>query len=187
MLTRRDMVKLGLAGAALPLVSGKAALAAATNAPALYKLVYDQSIPASLAFGEQARKLGAPVAAIQGDVTALWFDDLHFMWKRSRDSVAGLTRPSSLFALEQMAHLAGRRVVFRTEHITGADGSIRHRVATAQGFQPLSNRSANWPQQMAAAMIDRLAPVANHMQAQKMLAAPARDHDTLVSWIIAAA
>ena len=186
MLTRRDLVKWGLASVALPAMAGGGGALASSVSP-LHKMVFDGRLPASRIFGARAQKLGAPIAVIHGDVTALWFHDLHFLWQSgSRAAVAGLTRPSSLFALEQMALLAGRRVVFRAEHHEQAAGNYTHRVATPSGFATLADRSPDWAAHMAQAMVQNIAPVSNHLQAHAMMAAPASDRHVLVSWIIAA-
>jgi hypothetical protein len=186
-LTRRDMVKLGIASAVIPAMAGKAVFAAPSPAVRLHKVVYDARIPASVAFGKRAQQLGAPVEAIDGDVTALWFNDLHFMWRNSKASVAGLTRPSSLFALEQMALLAGRRVVFRAEHRAQVGGLYTHRLAAPGGFVAFQDASPDWPAHMAQSIVRHAAPVSDHMRAQSMIAAPAHDQNALISWIIAAA
>ncbi len=81
----------------------------------LYKVIFDERFPASVAFGEVWSSRGAPVHAIRGDITDLWFQDLDPHWKKQPVAIAGLTAHGPLFCLEQLAWNHGMRVAFRIE------------------------------------------------------------------------
>jgi hypothetical protein len=80
-----------------------------------YKVVVDQRFPASVAFGAEMTRLGAPVHSTQGDITDLWFHDLDLRWQQGPVAIAGLTAHGPLFCLERLAWDRGMRVVLRTE------------------------------------------------------------------------
>ena len=79
----------------------------------LYKVIVDERFAASARFARHFSGRGIPVRSIRGDVTALWFHDLHFHWRSSRAPIAGLTTPESLFCLEVLARDAGMHVTGR--------------------------------------------------------------------------
>lgn len=99
-------------------VAGSAALAAA---PAFPAMPGGQRSPRTALFlcdrgCEQRMGLappGAEIIAIDGDVTALWRDRIEQLWRTSDVAIAGATRASTLFCLEQLARGAGRRVIQR--------------------------------------------------------------------------
>ena len=132
MASRREFLQVGIAALALP-ISAHAALSPAADAPEktapvspLYKVVFDERFPASVAFGTEARRLGLPTHSIRGDITDLWFHDLDAQWKRKPVAVAGLTAQGALFCLERLAWDHGMRVVFRGDHLYLGDGAIEH-------------------------------------------------------------
>ena len=134
MASRREFLQVGIAALALP-ISAHAALSPAADAPEatapvtpLYKVVYDERFPASVAFGTEARRLGLPTHSIRGDITDLWFHDLDAQWKRKPVAVAGLTAQGALFCLERLAWDHGMRVVFRGDHQYQPLGVIEHVV-----------------------------------------------------------
>jgi|WetSurMetagenome_2_1015567.scaffolds.fasta_scaffold96962_2 hypothetical protein len=114
MATRRELLKAGAAGSVLPL-SGLASMARASEPLAVQRAVYDDRFAEGLAFAREAGGRGWPLRAIRGDVTDLWFHDLHGLWKQGPAPVAGLTARDSLFCLERLAWDAGLRVVSREE------------------------------------------------------------------------
>jgi hypothetical protein len=62
----------------------------------------------------------ATVTYIDGDVTALWRDQLSALWQNGTASVTGLTQPAALFCLEQLARGHGRSVASR-QAVAGTD------------------------------------------------------------------
>jgi len=120
MTSRRELLQIGLTGSALlalsPLING--AIASAPPAR-LYKAIYDERFPSSLAFARELDRQGVHVHGIRGDVTALWYHDLHFQWKEGSVELAGMTTSESLFCLEMLARDAGQRVTSRRMYDDG--------------------------------------------------------------------
>jgi hypothetical protein len=48
---------------------------------------------------------------IEGDVTRVWYDELHFLWQKKSILTAGLTRESEFFILRTLARDYGYNVV----------------------------------------------------------------------------
>jgi len=69
----------------------------------LYKVIFDARFSASRAFGSAAAGSGRMTAAIRGDVTALWSDDLRLQWAKGGGAIAGMTTLPSFFCLQQLA------------------------------------------------------------------------------------
>ena len=129
--TRRDFLHLGIAATALPLAGANLSLSLSTpstDPPAMsfYKVVFDERFPESIAFARQMQRLGATVHGITGDVTDLWFSELHGQWTKEPVAIAGLTQHGPLFCLERLAWDHQMRVVYRTEHRLRSDGCVEH-------------------------------------------------------------
>ena len=127
MVSRRDMLQGGIALSSLPLVAGlrlapveSAAARALDRAElsriALYKVLFDNRFAASRSFGRTAAWRGESVHAFDGDVTDVWYHDLHPRWRKGAVAIAGLTAHGALFCLEQLAWDVRMRVVYREEH-----------------------------------------------------------------------
>jgi len=82
---------------------GRWAPAAPAVPVTLYKIIFDTRFSASRAFGMAAAGSGRMTAAIGGDVTALWSDDLRWQWARGGGAIAGMTTMPSFFCLQQLA------------------------------------------------------------------------------------
>ena len=132
---------------------------------------------------------------VDEEITALWLSTIRPLWEKGPAIIAGLTRPTTLFCLEQLAFAHGQRVVFHAEHVVHADGSCVHQLqrgaaSAGIGAADLARAGAAWPAQLAQAM-------ATHHRNQweprfgPSLAAlePALPSGALLltSWIIAAA
>jgi hypothetical protein len=114
MASRRTFLQIALGGATLaPLAVRDALDRSAGASPRLYKAIFDRRFPASIAFALDAERRGVPVHGIAGDVTALWYHDLYFAWRRGPAPIAGVTTEASLFCLEMLARDAGLRVTGR--------------------------------------------------------------------------
>jgi hypothetical protein len=122
MISRREILRIGVAGAALfPLATlDDARPGSGTPAP-LDKAIFDERFPASVAFASEMDRRGIPVHGIRGDITSLWYHDLHFRWRLRRAPIAGMTTKESLFCLELLAADAGLRV---TDRRTLDDGLV---------------------------------------------------------------
>jgi hypothetical protein len=66
-------------------------------------VVFDSRFPIACNFGAAACLRGQKTLAIQGDVTALWRDDLRLRWASGAAPIGGMTTERSLFCLEQLA------------------------------------------------------------------------------------
>jgi hypothetical protein len=199
MASRREFLQAGIAALALP-ISAHTALSAAAAAPdtavavtPLYKVVFDERFPASVAFGCEAQSLGLPVHSIRGDITDLWFHDLDARWKKSPVAVAGLTAQGALFCLERLAWDHGMRVVFRGDHHFLPDGAIEHELT---GPESVVRRAAGlpddgdaWGPRMAGLVArfpeDRSIPARATILARAAAAPESADSEELISWVIA--
>jgi hypothetical protein len=198
MASRREFLQVGIAALALP-ISARAALsptpAASDSTIAvtpLYKVVFDERFPASVAFGAEARSLGLPTHSIRGDITDLWFHDLDARWKKSPVAVAGLTAQGALFCLERLAWDHGMRVVFRGDHQYLPDGAIEHVLTGPESIvhqaTGLRDDGDGWAPRVAS-LVARL-PEAQSVPAKATIharaAAPAgAEAEALISWVIA--
>ena len=116
----------------------------------LYKIVYDRRFPISRAFGISARGLGAATGAeaIDGDVTALWSNDLRLLWSAGGSAhsrgraVAGMITVHGLLCLEQLAMDHRKRVLLRVEH-----GAVLA-PAPAPAFAPKFSHRVTAPESM---------------------------------------
>ena len=179
-----------------------------TTAPqgacALYKVIYDARFVASRAFAEHAVRCGLPIHEIAGDVTAVWFNDLHPRWQQGAAPIAGLTAPGALFCLERLAWDHRMRCVFHAEHSCLANGAAEHRcLARGAG----ENRIASGPDSVLEVELEAAGPAwvgvlarrITHVHSNLGLRSapipaptasglPRTPHggsETLVSWIIA--
>src|SRR5690242_12922950 len=125
MTNRRQFIQNGVALSAAPLVLGPAIGATAPKErmkPAL--VIYDHAFVESRLFASVLAACGLPTHGINGDVTALWYDDLYHRWAAGPSPIVGLTGASSLFCLEQLAWKVERRVLLRAEHHQLGDGRV---------------------------------------------------------------
>ena len=99
--------------------------------PAL--IVYDRRFEAARVFARAAARRAVAVRAIEGDVTALWYEDLSLRWRDPSVTVAGLTDASAQFCLQQLAR-PERRVVWRGEHLAGRDGRLLHTLQVPEAM-----------------------------------------------------
>ena len=75
-----------------------------------YKAIFDERFEDARAFAAEATERRIPAAAIRGDITKLFFDDLDLRWKEGPVVLAGYTTPASLFCLDLLARDRGMRV-----------------------------------------------------------------------------
>jgi hypothetical protein len=110
MLDRRQVLGAGVIGSILPL--GVLASAAEAAQPlGIYRAVYDLRFASGRAFAAEAARRGWTTAAIEGDVTDLWYRDLDLRWKKGPAPIVGVTAPEALFVLDHLARGAGMRVI----------------------------------------------------------------------------
>ena len=115
MANRRQFIQAGAALSALPL-SAVAPVALAASTPLqVYKAVFDSRFEEARVFAAQATARGWTTAAIEGDVTQLWYHDLDQRWRKGPVALVGVTPHNSLFCLERLAWDVGLRVVEREQ------------------------------------------------------------------------
>jgi len=195
MKSRREFLQIGVTALALPIAArGALASSAVLGEPAttpLYKVIFDERYAASVAFSREAGRLGAPVQAIKGDITDLWFHDLYARWKQGPAAIAGLTGHGAIFCLERLAWDQGMRVVFRGEHKPARGGQIEHAFSGPESMvrraAAVETRGAEWANLMAG-VVTRC-PVGRSEVFATTVSAPgarhAGDPDVLISWVIA--
>lgn len=196
MTTRRTFLQ--AAAAALPVsMQGFTVTAApAGRVQAQFQAVVATPPGAATSFGESLVARGITVHAMADDeITALWLGTIRPLWEKGPATLAGLTRPATLFCLEQLAWSHRLRVVFHAEHVLHADGSTAHQLHRGAASADLTAASlaqagAAWPAQLAQAMAthqrNRWAPRFGPSLAALEPALPP-GAQLLTSWIIAAA
>ncbi len=91
--------------------------AAGPGAPITLDLVlFDARFIECRSFAAAARRLGRQTVAFDGDITRVWHDTLRPRWAAGCGAIGGITTPSGLFCLEQLAKDHWRRVLVRIEH-----------------------------------------------------------------------
>ena len=112
MTSRRQVLQIGLTGAALlPVAAYADAWPVQKDRP--YTVVFDERFSKSRVLAGELAGPFAQLAAIRGDVTALWYHDLYFAWQKRPEPIAGVTTVESLFCLEMLARDAGLHVTHR--------------------------------------------------------------------------
>lgn len=199
MKSRREFLQLGAVALTLPLTT-RADLSSAfpfvpdpLGAEPLYKLVFDERFPSSVAFGKEAQRLGASVHAIRGDITDLWFNDLHARWNRRPAAIAGLTAHGALFCLERLAWDQRMRVVFRADHRILSGGRIEHSLSGPDTMlheaAALRLSGSEWSKYMAR-IVTRCPAARSRPPEKATIVVPSEksemNHpDHLISWVIA--
>ncbi|HEX7081570.1 MAG TPA: hypothetical protein VF329_11200 [Gammaproteobacteria bacterium] len=188
MTNRREFLCTAAALSATPL-AGRAAFAEGRELAALEAVVYDSRHPEAREFGARAALLGAPLRAIEGDVTDLWQHELLARWKAGPRAVAGLTERPALFVLERLAWEHGLRVVFEAEHEPNGSGAAAHRVlrtAAPDLAHELAAAGRGWTAVLAEAVVAGPRTRGHDFRSsQAALTAYPGEPTTLCSWVIA--
>jgi hypothetical protein len=195
MTNRREVLQGGIALTSLPIVANVAWVAAGassgTNASAraLYRVVFDDRFAAARAFGAEARRLGAAVHGIDGDITDFWYHNLDLQWRRETLAIAGMTLHGPLFCLERLAWDVGMRVVYRAEHVSARGGPSTYLIQAPQGFLPLASaqhaRENDWARCAARLVASCPLDTRAYPTATGVDAVSTEDNDRLISWVIA--
>jgi hypothetical protein len=155
-----------------------------------FAVIVDDRFIAAKRFGVRASQEGIATRTIQGDITALWFNELHANWSKQPTPIAGLTERPALFCLEQLAWDHRMRVVYHAEHAPSSNEQIMHDVYIAAGNLNVSafdSAASNWPEYAASSMaklrFDTL--TARGPSTACMPAAQQDKRGTLHSWAIA--
>jgi hypothetical protein len=110
---RREFLQGGVALSLLPLLPRKGFSTAALRA--FDMVIFDQRFPQARDFAQQAWEAGLDCAAIEGDITHLYFHDLALRWNRGPTTIAGLSTKASLFCLEILACDRGMRLDYMAD------------------------------------------------------------------------
>ena len=188
MTNRRQFLQTAAALSAAPL-AGHASFSSARTPTTFAAVIYDTRYTEARDFGAHAAPLGAPVRAIEGDITDLWQHELLGRWKTAPAAVAGLTERPALFLLERLAWDHGLRVVFEAEHEPDGQGNALHKIirsADPQLALSLTASGRSWPGILADALLTgNLAPKRDFRPSDAGLAAHLGEATKLYSWIIA--
>jgi hypothetical protein len=188
--SRRHFLQAAAAASLLPF-NARVSLAETEAAGAIVRpslVVAETRNAAAAAFAAEAGKWGIPVRAIDGDVTALWYDELHALWRAGPVPIAGLTAGPALFCLERLAWDHGMRVVYHAEHRQRADGTFAHvgrmpvrGLTTAE----IAAQGARWPDHVASELVHLPTASAVARGPSAALMAVASDETaTVFSWMI---
>lgn len=129
MAQRRDLLRFGIAASLWPLAHATAAVQhhapTSSDLPAIDGIaidcfVYDRRYAAGLAVARRASALGVAAKAIDGDVTALWYDDLRVRARQRPLLLAGLTTGPSLFCLGEFARDANLRLRYHDVQLSNS-------------------------------------------------------------------
>ncbi|MGE6191106.1 hypothetical protein ACQKCL_08720 [Stutzerimonas stutzeri] len=199
-MNRRYFLKASLAGTAIPALAGVSRFSLADTfsswSGGLPELaISDTRFAACQRFGRAAEQAGLAHVAIDGDITALWFQHLDPQWRKGPTVIAGMTARQPLFVLERLAWDRGMRVVLRVEHDWQADGSVDHALDAPQHqlaeLTTLFNGNADWSERFARLSANCSWDLARTSCAQSTARSPSAPHGgrptPLVSWIIAPA
>lgn len=74
--------------------------------------------------------------AIAGDVTRVWYEDLHYLWKEKAVATAGLTRESEFFVLRTLARDYGYKAVYQQRQ--RASRLLLWRLMPAEGLSRIA-------------------------------------------------
>ena len=203
MTTRREFLQAGIAASAIP-IGAAAFKSAASRVPkvsavsaspdaavSFYKVVFDERFSDSVAFAAEMKRLGAAVHGISGDMTDLWYRDLHPRWQETPVAIAGMTAHGALFCLERLAWDHRMRVVFRAEHRYGMDACVEHVVSapdtTLRDAAGLGDAGSNWSV-VVARLVNRCSQSgeqAAHTVITRLAQPAPADQEPLFSWVIA--
>jgi hypothetical protein len=125
MTNRREFLQIGVGAAAWPLVAGAVqatGVDTGRHSTPLFAAIYDTRYAESVAFARRCEALGLHSRAIDGDMTRLWYDEIHPRWQRGPTAIAGLTAHGPLFCFAELARDVRMRIVFRAEHRTQPSG-----------------------------------------------------------------
>lgn len=189
MSSRRDFLHAAAAASLLPFTAREtlaATEAVATVRPSL--VVAETRSAAAVAFAAEAGRWEIPVRAIDGDVTALWYEELHAVWHARPTPIAGLTARAALFCLERLAWDHGMRVVYCAEHIRRADDTFAHVAQMpVRGLNAaeLAAHGDSWPRHVARVLVRLAATSAVARGPSAACTARAGDDAaTVFSWMI---
>jgi hypothetical protein len=132
-----------------------AAAGRASHGASFERVVADSRLEPSLAFATTMARHGVRVSATDGDLTALWFDDLARHFASGNGPIAGLTTSRTALVMTELARGPGVRVLWRADHMAMPDGGMRHEVQGAASLVAQAGdlgRQPDWIAGLAAAV-----------------------------------
>lgn len=154
MFSRRTFFR-GAAGSVTALIGAAPLISRATppdadsastnDHPKPHLAIFDHRFAAGRKFASSSAARGIATRPVANDVTALWFSELHPLWKDRPVAIAGLTTYGPLFCLERLAWDHGMRVLRREQHdvrvvATGEPNQLLYSWIIAPRQKPSSNR-----------------------------------------------
>lgn len=192
MANRREFIQACIAASAVPAstaLTWHPAVARASS-PIFFRTIFDERFPESVAFGEEADRLGETARTIKGDITQLWFNEIDVQWRKEPVAIAGLTTLGPLFCLERWGWDAGLRVVFRVEHSV-VQGRFQHKFSGPPNVQAEAESHVSgpdWAIRMARFAItcshDMCTPSEISFSGHAGALSTSED-EALISWVIA--
>jgi hypothetical protein len=113
---RREFVLAGITAAA----TAACALPLVRASSGLFAVVFDERFAAAHAFANAMAWRGHRIFGYDGDLTAVWLQEIEPRWSRRAGELAGMSTPTALFCLEQLAAQHWLRVTTRIEQRAGA-------------------------------------------------------------------
>ena len=153
--------------------------------------VFDKHFPAATAVARDVARTGTGLAETDGDMTALWYDELDLAWRKSPMPLAGVTTHQALFVLETLAADHRMRVIYRGAHAVSDDGAVSHRFSgPAHLIERIRAESATTPWVSLVASAMNHCPVGDSQANTLTMMTPTEAASSfrtepLVSWIIA--
>lgn len=187
MTNRRQFLHAAALAAAVPIVA-RSGMGVDTGGDRL--VVFDRRFQMARQFAARAGLDGLKLRAIDGDITALWFEELSLRWKEKPLWVAGLTARPALFCLERLAWDHGMRVVSHVQHIAQPNGEVAHSLRIPMdgaGSREIAGAGDLWPEFLADVLTGTPATAGKRRGPSEASMPPAYDNDESVlhSWVIA--
>jgi hypothetical protein len=201
MANRRDVLRVGLAISAVPMLDSIVSLFSGArpsheNLPtvarafALDGFVFDNRFIESGEAASSAGRHGAKLHEIDGDVTDLWYRHLDLHWRNKPGAFAGITGGDALFVIENLAWDRRLRVVYRGRHAPPVGGLVEHVLTGPVGLVTAAHASieggawtelmgsniARWPGSRERAKTIELTTAQEGASERR---------STLISWIVA--
>jgi hypothetical protein len=131
MISRRNVLTVaaaGVAGTLTPISAWSAGSHRIGSARGLCRAVFNERYDECLAFARELDHRGAVTTGIRNDVAALWYKDLRPQLRQTPLPLAGLTDPTTLFCLEELARDVDMKVLYRIDRTVEPGGRVRHDV-----------------------------------------------------------
>lgn len=128
---RRDFLAIAATGtASLPVLGrNRSWLGMKTmGADSIEHAVFDDRFAEARIFGRTMHRMGYSVTPFHEDVTDLWSGYLDARWRKSAESIAGLTVKNCFFCLSQLAAGHGVYPKFWIEHVFSPGGGVFHEI-----------------------------------------------------------